>query len=530
VPVSPKEKASRTGSNGAREAAPSQVWGDERSLAFGAMTVVILVALALRLHGLNLRPLALGEAVTVELARTPLSEFWQSLRLEQPGVILYDIVLRLWISVGGARALNEAWMRGLSVLCSIATIPLLYLIGKRLFGAGGGLIAAVLLAVNPEHIRYAQDARGTSLVLLLGTAATYFFVAAVQDGGQGDWNWYAVLGSALVYESPFAAVVLVAHWISLQALKPCRVRAKFYHRALKWMVALTLPLWIWFSIHRAHFYSFSALSPVYRAPSGTSGHVASWLLVAYGVFVAIAMWGMVHAWRGKGESVKIGKSKDAWRIALPLAWLLVPVTVVFLVSIGKHIGPRNIFVAVPAMALAAAAGIEQIRPRRAMIPAAFALLALSALAVRSYQQEMNSLRTVLDGGGDFRSLTWFVKGAAEPRDAILFQPAIDRAGYEFYAGRFASRAPHIVDPGGGRLDYQALWPAQDLSADLYADLLKDYSRLWLVDGLGEANRPPNALESVLQRDFRIKEVLHFPGLSLKLYERRNPEQPGGISH
>jgi uncharacterized membrane protein len=64
---------------------------------------------------------------------------------------LYYFLLRFWLTLGG----SEGFVRGLSVLFSVATIPITFFLGARLFGRRAGLLASLLLAVNAYHIHYA---------------------------------------------------------------------------------------------------------------------------------------------------------------------------------------------------------------------------------------------------------------------------------------------------------------------------------------------------------------------------------------
>jgi hypothetical protein len=69
----------------------------------------------------------------------------------------------------------------LSVLFGVCTIPIIYLIGKRISGAGMGLAAALLLALSPFHIRFAQETRMYTLLTFNAAAAIYALVRLLSD-------------------------------------------------------------------------------------------------------------------------------------------------------------------------------------------------------------------------------------------------------------------------------------------------------------------------------------------------------------
>lgn len=80
---------------------------------------------------------------------------------------LYYTVLEGWMRLFGTSATA---LRSLSLLASVLTLPLLYLLGKELFDRRRALLAALILALLPMQIEFAQDARTYALLLIpIGT-------------------------------------------------------------------------------------------------------------------------------------------------------------------------------------------------------------------------------------------------------------------------------------------------------------------------------------------------------------------------
>ena len=86
----------------------------------------------------------------------------------------YYLLLRGWLHLGD----SVAWIRGLSVIFAVAAIPAIFLLGRKMLGTSFGLISALLLSVNAFQVRYAQEARSYSLLVLLLIVSSYFFVSA----------------------------------------------------------------------------------------------------------------------------------------------------------------------------------------------------------------------------------------------------------------------------------------------------------------------------------------------------------------
>src|SRR5512142_286309 len=69
---------------------------------------------------------------------------------------LYYYLLHFYMPLAGA---SELALRLFSVFPGVATIALIYLTGKRLFGVHTGLLAAVLAVIAPFDVYYSQEIR-----------------------------------------------------------------------------------------------------------------------------------------------------------------------------------------------------------------------------------------------------------------------------------------------------------------------------------------------------------------------------------
>jgi uncharacterized membrane protein len=125
--------------------------------------VIALLGLALRLLRLDFQPLWWDEGYSVWFATHPLGQMaaLTALDIHPP---LYYALLHGWIGLIGAGPVS---LRLLSVLFGVLAIPAIYLAGRQLLGARAGLLAALLLALNPLHIYYSQEVRMYGLVALL---------------------------------------------------------------------------------------------------------------------------------------------------------------------------------------------------------------------------------------------------------------------------------------------------------------------------------------------------------------------------
>lgn len=126
-----------------------------------ALLGIVLLAALLRLYHLGTISLWTDELFTRSYAKLGLGFLWsEGLRLE-PTPPLYNSLISFWERVAGDSAFA---LRLPSFAASVAGIVLTYLIGRELFSrSASALLAAVLLALAPTNISFAQEARAYAL-------------------------------------------------------------------------------------------------------------------------------------------------------------------------------------------------------------------------------------------------------------------------------------------------------------------------------------------------------------------------------
>ena len=111
--------------------------------------LLAIVALGgfLRFYQIGSKGLWLDEAFSVWMGWQPVGEMLGWLVKIDQHPPLYYTLLHLWMAFGDSAAI----VRALSALLSTLTIPVIYLLGRRLSGGDQmvGLLAALILAVSP---------------------------------------------------------------------------------------------------------------------------------------------------------------------------------------------------------------------------------------------------------------------------------------------------------------------------------------------------------------------------------------------
>ncbi len=100
-----------------------------------------------------------------------------------------------------------------AVIPALLAIPLLYVLGRRLFNRRVGLVAAFLFAWHPLTVRYAQELRYYPLFTFLALLNLYLLLDAI-EGKRGWWPYFLSAGVALGVHS-FSPLLFAAEWIGL---------------------------------------------------------------------------------------------------------------------------------------------------------------------------------------------------------------------------------------------------------------------------------------------------------------------------
>ena len=140
--------------------------------------IITLIGVFLRVLLLGTKGMWLDETFSVWLAnhRVPDMLYW-IVRIDQHPPFYY-LLLHYWIAFKGD---TPYYARLLSALFGAATIPVIYMIGKRIGGVVMGLAAAVFLAFSPFNIAYGQETRMYTMLMFNTAVAIYALVRLLTD-------------------------------------------------------------------------------------------------------------------------------------------------------------------------------------------------------------------------------------------------------------------------------------------------------------------------------------------------------------
>ncbi len=255
----------------------------------GLMLAAIgLLGLGLRLIQLDFQPLWWDEGYSVWFAAHSLP---QMLRLTAVDIHppLYYWLLHGWAHLMGWQ---PASLRLFSVLLSLPAIFLAYALGRDVRDRTTGLLAALLLALNPFAIYYAQEIRMYGLGATLSLAAMWTGWRWFQGQSSRSWMWgiaYALSLVAGVYTLYLWILLPVAQLMWVLLTRRQRLRASW----LFWMGAalLYLPWIIYAGPKLLHYVAYKVVMDN-DEPLGFLAYVGQHL----SAFVAGHLTGPMAAW------------------------------------------------------------------------------------------------------------------------------------------------------------------------------------------------------------------------------------------
>jgi mannosyltransferase len=170
-----------------------------RTAAPGGVAIIPLIltlglTAGLRLWQLGQNALWVDELASLQTALPPLRHIPAAALLHNA----FEPPLYFWLLHGIMETVGAADrdLRVLSAIAGILTVPVVWLLVRQLSRseqvAG---TAALLLAVNPLHVWYSQEARPYALLVFLGSAALLCLARALDRDRAGWWIGYSVLAA-----------------------------------------------------------------------------------------------------------------------------------------------------------------------------------------------------------------------------------------------------------------------------------------------------------------------------------------------
>lgn len=221
---------------------PAETTRHRRS-SFVILAFILLLAVALRMYRLKEQSVWGDEwQSVVNLDEPDLVSYLKAERaIDFYMVPLYFVIEYFWSKCVVGSVLG---LRVLSIIFAALAIPLMYALGRELFGRKAGLVAALCLALSSVHIFQGQEIRNYALLSLAVLFCGYTFVKVLRTG---KWYWWTLhfIGSLLVvWTHLFGCFFLVAEGLFLLVFRRRQPRLTGLWFTVNLLLMIPSFLWI----------------------------------------------------------------------------------------------------------------------------------------------------------------------------------------------------------------------------------------------------------------------------------------------
>lgn len=470
--------------------------------------LILLAALILRLINLD-QSLWLDEAISVVYSQK--YNFWDFVTVYSLGDFhppLYFGILWIWTRIFET---SEIAVRIPSVIFGVLTIWFTYLIGRNLFSKKIGLVAALILALNPLHLYYSQEARMYSLAAFSVTFSFWALVSLLKNK-KISLLFYGLSVALILYSDYLVYFALVAQflfviWEERQKMQRFLVSG-----------VLGILLWLpWLLIFPAQLKTGQGAAA--QIP-GWAGVVGGANLKELGLLAVKSIIGRVSFDNKYLYAAVIAPvlllyavisfkalNKPSKEVRLILLWILIPVFLAFVISfyIPIFVYFRMIFI-LPALSLLLAHGTEKFKKSYSSFLMGILLICSSVFLLMYYLNPQFQRE-------DWKGAVSFVVNENKPGKLILFEDSNIPAPFTYYYPCMHGKCIP-VEPGLKN------FPAASMT-DLYSlDETLTNTRLviYIFDYLVEISDPNRLLVQKIENlGFKLSNTYNFNGVGF-VYE------------
>ena len=413
---------------------------------------IVALAFVVRLYRLDVQSLWFDESLSALFSSEP---FTLSVRaMLEEGLHhspLYYILLRPFAAFG----FSEFSLRFLSVVLGVLAVPLLSQLGRLTVGSKAGLLAAFLLAINPFHVWYSQEARMYTLLVVASIGAMLFLVRSLQSAKLWNWLGLASFVSIGINTHHFAFFIPLIQFVFIVLSLRRNYRLLRAWVGSQLMAGLSLTPWIITVLDWGHFYFSSATDrpvtlsdPLKTLWNFSLGYTE---MVTPGVVTLVSLFAILLVLGAFSTS-----QNDARQLLL--LWLLLPPIVTFLLSLRLPMYlDRYLIVAFSPFLLLVSAGIYYLR--WPVLRLAIGMVVTGAILIGLYQVYYD---TSVYGRADWRGVGQYLENNAQSGDVITpwyYQYLIPLVFY--YHGQLEVRPIIVQDevylPDSGDQPHQRTW-------------------------------------------------------------------------
>ncbi len=497
------------------------------------LLVIVLVGFFFRVYRLGAQSIWYDEAWSVWMSQMSVPEMLRSTAALDIHPPLYFFILHYWVILFGT---SELAARFLSALFGVLAIPLIFVVGRQLFGKEVGLIAALILALSQFNIWWSQEARGYSLMVFLTLLSMYFFLRWQQRNTLASSAGYVLSTTLVVYTHFYGLFVVLAQNIYVMVLVLLLARHTFQLKRWVMLQAIVVALfapWIPVLIHRASslqgggywllspttfdlmvtFVKYASGSPIFELSASTVLLSIIFILLSIlSLFRYMKQTGLFD-WRTPLKAV----TSYSWNVRVVnvtsvlflVVWLFALIVIPFTISrftqpvyYYKYTIPASV-----AFYMLVAAGIQNINRKYTRLAVIAVIVLLSTASLPPYY--------ALNRTGEAREAVGFIDAYAKSGDVVLVFPDKELI-FDYYNNRTDIAVKQIRSWGSAQAQ---LDNTNVINQTIYSDV-KGHDRVWFFAFPTSETAQANYILDLLNTSYAQRGVKNYYGYKVYLYQKR----------
>lgn len=407
------------------------------------------------------------------------------------------VILWVWGKLFG---FTETAARMPSVIFGTLTIFIVYLIGKNLISKKLGIVAALLLSINPLHIYYSQEARMYALAAL-AVAVNMLLVIKIIKGEKINLIFLIISNLGILISDYVAYFIFPAQFIFLLFLRKKEIFKK-------WLIALIgasifFLIWLPFFLRQLDTGVIaSSILPAWKLVVGGFDlktipltfikFIIGRISLADKTLYALVLMPVVSLFAFL--LLKGIKSLDKVQKNLLVSWMITPVIIATIISrfVPVYSYFRVLYI-IPGFALLTAVGILSLKEKLSNI---FLVTVVLIQIICSFIYLLNPQFQ----REDWKGLVSYLRSINPP--VILLESSGTFPPFDYYDGGRLNVRPALKD-----------FPAKDESEVADLEEITDKREVYLIDYLVQISDPKRLVAKKLSDlGYREKETLDFHGV------------------
>ncbi len=488
-----------------------QVTSINSKMRFG---VVLLLGFILRAISLDFQGMWRDEVDQWRFALSPMKEMLSHFTVTGWNGPLFSPLLRLWIMVAGDTVYA---MRYLSLLCGVLCIPLIYVLCKRLFDQKAAFWSALMIALSPYMVWYAQEVKMYTWVPMLIILALYGLERACK---KPLWIWWAITLAAtcLAFYSHILAALMIPVLALWFCLTPNRHKKAWVGGGIVFIL-LTLPympLLVWqfpmvITARETGYPAFTLLEMVTALLTGwTSGiYMGAWTggFISHTITGFICMLALLGLFSGL-------LSKSYLKLCKLIVWILLPFIAIWFISFMNPLfTDRYLIWSAPAFYILAAVGVTKLTKANRKLMGGIGVVVIVSTFPALYSQSAYPIKP------QFNKAAEYVLSHNRADDLLLFQIPYNAQVFNFYSQNQIynwDEAPYtnwkLAD---GRYQVGESYVQQEMSK-----IVDEYNRIWLVYSEVALWDQRELVKNWLDTRWDLVDTQVFQGVTLYSYQNQ----------